>query len=262
MSQKPTIPSQYLPDPCGATPRIAIVTQEPSFLYMLFSTREPTKRKIYKDIRGEPVECGFEWYLPSPICIPQSNPLASTLHQFALPTMDLGTCIWYSISTSCNRANATSFWPPVQYCYEPCPPGGGFCLIQRVPTLLAGGSYTFGFRDVAAGNPAVKVNDLTLRTFSTGGYNLRGKVVCRADPFGPADWTGHPVFKINGATILAAGPDQTSLRGEFITLQLETSFNGGNFDLLTFGCERTSASGILQTTVAENVESYFSITPL
>lgn len=261
MAQKPTIPSQYLPQPCGPNPRITVFTNSPQHLVILWTTQEPQRKPRYKTIRGLRYECGRAWHLPGAICIPQSNIPTQNYHIFALPSNPVGTCGWYVISDACQLDEATSFSPPIQYCYVDCPPGGQFCIMQRCPTTELGGSYSLAFRDVIAGNAAVRVNDLTFKTLAAGSIVCQATAVVRGDPNANGIWTGEMYFEGPSVGEFGHSGPYSSDRDQEITISAVGSVFAPANEFISCKVRRTSASQLLQRPTSLNAFSQWSIGP-
>lgn len=262
MAQKPNIPSQYLPQPCGSSPRLTVFTNSPNFMYLLFTFDEPKRKPRFKTIRGLTYECGRQWHLPNAVCIPQMNIPTKNYHVFPLPTAALGTCGWYAISDACRAYEATSFSPPIKYCYVACPPGGGFCQMQRVPSTGLGADFGIPYRDVIAGNSNVRVNDLAMKALVDGDYAVTATAVVRADPNGIATYTGEIYIEnLNtneefGHATFTTNPDQEIAIATSASLWMDAN------DWCEIKVRRTSASGLCQLPASLNATSQWSITPL
>lgn len=261
MAQKPTIPSQYLPQPCGTSPRLTVFTNSTNPLYLIFTDEQPKRKPRFKTIRGLTYECGRQWHLPNAICIPQMNLPTQKYHIFPLPTRAIGTCVWYAISNACQAAEATSFSPPIQYCYVACPPGGQFCIMQEILPTLLGGSYGLAYNNVVAGNAAVRVNDLTMKMLSAGSIVTQATAVVRADPNAPGTWTGEMYFEGNSYGEFGhAGPFTTDQGQEITISAVGEAFLPAN-ELVTVNVRQTGGTNLLQTPGSLNATSQWSIGP-
>lgn len=262
MAQKPTIPSQYLPQPCGTNPRITIFTNSTDFLYLLFTFTRPKRKPRYKTIRGLRYECGRAWEYEDAICIPQTNTPTQNYHIFALPSAAIGTCGYYSISNACRFQEATSFSPPIQYCYVDCPPGGSFIQEQRAPVTLLGSSYALGYRDVIAGNAACRINDLSISPLTDFDYNFTATAVVRADPNANGTWTGEMYFRrSDGEEFGHTGPWTTD-RGQEITISCSANFWVDAVQSVTVNVRRTAGTNLLQMPTSLNAFAQYAMTPL
>lgn len=261
MAQKATIPDQYLPQPCGTSPRITVFTNSTNFMFLIWTFYEPKRKPRYKTIRGLQYECGRQWHLPNAICIPQMNIPTNKYHVFPLPSAPIGTCGWYVISDACKSQEATSFSPPIKYCYVDCPPTGAFCQMQRVPTTLLGSDYSIAYRDVIAGNPNVRVNDIDMKTLAAGTYVITATATVRADPNAPGSYTGEMWVDSASEGDLGHSAPFTSDRDQEIPIAISVSAFLPANDHVTVKVMRTAGTNLLQTPASLNAFAQWTIAP-
>ena len=262
MSVKPTIPDQYLPQTCGESPVVTFRTQYTGFMFLIFMITHPPNRWEYKNIRGVMRKCRAHWEVAEHICLPQINPEGSKQHTFALPTKPLGTQVYFLLSTECSSSGYIPATPPIRYTYKACPPGGSFIRIQRLNSTLLASTSDMQYADIAAGNPAAKVNNLTLKALTAGPYYLEAHFVGRADPNGTGLWNGHAKLTSNHQGIFATSGELSSDRGAEITLHVQGTVLAQANETFTSGWTRTSGTNLLQIPVSLNAESYFLLQPI
>lgn len=262
MATKPTIPSQYLPQPCGGSPRLTIFTHSTDFLYLIVSDEQPKRKPRFKTIRGLRYECGRQWEFVNPVCIPQMNIPTNTYHIFPLPTRNIGACVWYAITNACRADEATSFSPPIQYCYVDCPVNGGFIEMTRCPTTELGGNYSPAFRDVTNGNPAMRVNDLTIKVLVDGAIQCDANAIVRADPNANGNWTGEMYFRRSDGTEFGHSSGYSTDRDQEITITASGSIYAFANQLFTVHFRRTSGTNLLQRPASLNGDSRWTVSPL
>ena len=262
MSIKPTIPSQYLPQPCGGSPRLTIFTHSNDFLYLIVSDHQPKRKPRFKVIRGLRYECGREWEFIDPVCIPQMNIPTNTYHVFPLPTRNIGDCIWYAITTACRADEATSFSPPIQYCYVACPVNGGFIEMTRCPTTELGSDYSLGFRDVTNGNPNMRVNDLTIKVLTDDAYQCDANAIVRGDPLAAGTYTGEIYFRRGDGTEFGHSAPFSTQQGQEISIAASGSIYMFANTLVEVKVRRLSGTQLLQRPASLNVDSRWTVSPL
>lgn len=262
MAQKPTIPSQYLPQPCGTSPRLTIFTSSSTFLYLIVTFKQPKRKPRFKTIRGLTYECGRQWAFEDAICIPQMNTPTNTYHIFPLPSANIGDCLWYSITTACRRDEATSFSPPIQYCYKACDPNGDFVQVEGLSATQLGSDYAFAYANVIAGNPACRINSVSLSPTADGDYAFNATAVVRADPNAPGNYTGELFFRRNDGVEFGISAPFSTDRGQEIAVAASGSIWMDAAHFCSIQTRRTAGTNLLQRPASLNAGSQWSMTPM
>lgn len=262
MSQKPTIPTQYLPQPCGTSPRLTIFTNHNQFMYLILTFTQPRRQPRYKTVRGVRVQCGRRWHFEDPICLAQINPPTNKFHIFALPSAPLETCVWYALVETCNALRTTSSSMPIKYCYTPCDDIEAFIAVKRCPVNEVGSDFSLAYADVEAGNSNLQINSVTLKAPTSGSYSCTADAVFDQNPFAGLSYSGYMYFRGSSGIEFGEGAEFQCIPGQQVTASASGSANLGVDELVTVHVRRTSPSGLIERDVALNADSRWSLTKL